>query len=172
MLNLHDFQTGITTGLCSNLAKNLVSLASRYSTDHLAVTKAINADLDALDKERRGEFTLLQKAKRAKIMTRFRGPVKGMWDAFYQAKVTEQEFYYTHDLFAPDISPRRYLTAILEELHAAGRLPNPQAVAEGRDVLERLSKERRLIFVFDYGIKPEDKVTSRAFDDIYYGYSA
>lgn len=171
---LRTLQADITNSQCLGFAGALQALAGRYFTDHLAATKAICADLDALDKQRRpgGEYTLLQKTKRAKIMARFRGAVKAMWDTFYQAKVAEQEFYYSHDLFAPDISPRLYLTTVLEKLHAAGKLPNPQAVAEGRGVLERLSKEQRLIFVFDYGIKPEDKINSNAWNDVYYGHGA
>ena len=119
----------------------LVRLQAAYRTAHLDRSIRVYDALTALEAKRpSGEpFTTWQKLQRQKLWLSVGGEAKILWTTHREALVLYQELEFGRALFNLAIDKDHWVTALIEALHQAGWLPEPPAVAAGRDIYDRLN---------------------------------
>ena len=119
----------------------LVKLQAAYTTEHLDRTIRLSEDIKDLHAKRGtvDGLTTWQELKWRKIRASVGSGPKTLWAIQRDAEAVHHELEYGREVFDLSVSKDGLLTALIEGLHAAKRLPNPNAVAQGRDIYDRLN---------------------------------
>ena len=134
--------------LCSHgqkLAKSLAALTTSYSTDHLIQSRALADKLGMYEakKQVKQGYGLLGRIGHAKTSI-LPAPVKTMWQAWLDTGNRYSGFRSVCEAHSINLANREAVTAILEVLHTAKQLHQPERVIEGRQVYNTLMNERQL----------------------------
>ena len=121
----------------------LGKLQAAYTTEHLDRTIRLSEDIKELN-AKRGTTTGLttwQELKWRKIRASVGSGPKALWAVQRDAEAVHHELEFGRQAFDLPVSQEGLLTVLIEALHAAKRLPNPKAVAQGRDIYDRLNTQ-------------------------------
>ena len=172
MFDLTDIETDTILRKGLEYADALARLAGSFKSEYLQISHQVEADLENLEHTHGRDLGFWAKRERQQILNQLKPGPEAMWEAFFAARVKEQEFYYSHDLFRPKVDADTYLTETLKELMNLDRLSDATAVATGRQILEQVSRESKLLrsMGYDEAFEIEFGVHSSALMDAQRGY--